>query len=129
MIWILAVIAGLALAFFARDRMRKQLRRAFGGTSARAVRPETPAAISAQGLLAECARLAEAGASWIEIGLAVNPDDDSHVHARLNRIHAANHGVPADTLRAIEQGCRSALAENPEASGFDALSEAARKSQ
>jgi hypothetical protein len=128
-IWILGAIACLALAFIARDGLRNLVRRAFGGSTTLASRAETAAAISAQHLLADCARLSRAGASWAEIGASMNPDNDSHVAALLNRIHAVHMGVTADTLGAIEQGCRIALAENAAASGFDALSEASRRSQ
>jgi hypothetical protein len=124
-IWIFGAVVCLALAFVARDSLRS----AFRGSTARAARPETPDAISARELLAECARLVRADASWPEIGAVVNSDADSHVDALLARIRAVHMGVAPDTLRAIEEGCRIALAENAEASGFDALSEASRRSQ
>ena len=129
MIWIFGAMACLVLVFFARKSLGRLIRRATGGTAARGAHAGTQAAISAQELLAECARLARADASWAEIGAAINPDTDAHVDALLQRIRAVHMGVAADTLRAIEQGCRIALAENAEASGFDALSEASRRSQ
>jgi hypothetical protein len=127
--WIFGALACLALAFFARAWLRDLLRRAFGGPSAPAAHAGTQAAISAQELLAACARLAAADAAWPEIGATLNPDTDAHVDALLARLRAVHMGVAADTLRAIERGCHIALAENPEASGFDALSEASRRSQ
>jgi len=128
-IWIFAALAGLAAAFFARDTLRAGWRRATRSEPRRAARARTTEALSAQALLADCARLARAEAPWDEIVAAMNPDADAHVDALLARLRAVHMGVLADTLRAIEDGCRLALAENAQASAFDALSEAGRRSR
>jgi hypothetical protein len=127
-IWIMAATAGRAAAFFARDTLRAAWRRATrGGRRPAASRPGAEA-LSAQALLARCAPLARAEAPWSEIVAVVNPDADVQVDALLVRLRAVHRGVLAETLRAIEDGCRLALAENAEASAFDALSEASRRS-
>ena len=131
MLWLCVLIVGLVLAFFGRDALRSVVPR----SSPRAKpRPRTPAADSrppttAAWLLAECARLAARGAAWNDIATTLNPDADSEVESLLGRLRAAHDGATPAILKAIEDGCRAALADNAEASGFDALSVAARNNQ
>ena len=129
MIWIFAALACLGAAFFARDRLASGWRRASRRAPRRAAPPRSADALSAQDLLAACARLVRAEASWDEIVAAMNPDADTEVAALLARLRAVHLGGLADTLRAIEDGCRLALAENAAAGAFDALSEASRRSR
>ena len=129
MVWLFVVLGGLALAFFGRDAWRSLSTGWSTRTRARPPAPESRPGMTAQWLLAECGRLASAGATWNEITVAVNPDHDSHVEALLGRIRAANMGAVPAILKAIEAGCRAALDDNDAASGFDALSVAARNSQ
>ena len=128
MAWFCVVIVLLALAFFGRDALRS-----FFASQPRSAAPKRVAAdslpgLSAQWLLAECGRLASAGAGWPEISAAVNPGADAEVEALLGRIRAASMGEPPAILKAIEDGCGAALHDNDEASAFDALSVAARNS-
>jgi hypothetical protein len=120
-IWIVALAALAAFVFFLRDGLHAAVR-------PRKPRRATPPAPSAQWLLAECPRLAGSGASWVEIGAALNTAHDVEVHALLARLRAAHDGAAPAALRAIEAGCREALAQNDEASAFDALTEAVRSS-
>ena len=60
---------------------------------------------------------------------ALNPAADSEVESMLGRLRAAHSGALPAILKAIEEGCRATLADNAEASGFDALSLATRNSQ
>ena len=129
MIWLYVLMACLALAFFGRDALRTFFRPSPTRAKARSRELDSRPGMSAPWLLAECARLASAGAAWSEISAAVNPGDDSHVDALLGRIRAANMGEPLPILKAIEAGCREALADNDAASAFDAFSVAARNSQ
>ena len=129
MLWLWILIAGLALAFFGRDALRSLMPRSSTRAGARPAAIESLPGLSAAWLLAESGRLAGAGASWPEIAAALNPDADSQIEAMLGRLRAAHSGVPPAILKAIEDGCRAALADNAEASGFDALSVAARNSQ
>ena len=129
MIWLCILLACLALAFFGRDHLRTFFRPSPTRARARSRELDSLPGMSAPWLLAECARLAAAGAAWPEISAAVNPDDDAHVDALLGRIRAANMGEALPILKAIEAGCRDALADNDAANAFDALSVAARNSQ
>ena len=129
MVWLCVLIGLLALAFFGRDALRSLMPRSTARPRARAAAIESLPGLSAAWLLAECGRLAASGAAWPEIAKALNPDTDSHIEAMLGRLRAAHSGVPAAILKAIEDGCRAALVDNAEASGFDALSVATRNSQ
>ena len=129
MVWLLVLMAGLALAFFGRDALRSLLARSSTRAKARPPGGESLPGMSAAWLLAECGRLAGSGAPWNEIATALNPDADSHVEGLLGRLRAAHSGETAAILKAIEDGCRSALADNGDASGFDALSAATRDNQ
>jgi hypothetical protein len=128
-IWLWVLMACLALAFFGRDALRSLA----SGSSARArARPsagESLPGMSAAWLLAECGRLTGTAAPWNEIAAALNPQDDSEVEALLGRLRAAHDGALPAILKAIEDGCRAALEDNPEAGAFDALSAAARNNQ
>ena len=129
MIWLIVLVAALALAFFRRDALRSLVAtRAARGTRARAA-PDSLPGLSAAWLLAECGRLASAGASWVQVSAALNPDADGAVDALLGRVRAAHMGEPPAILKAIEDACRAALDDNDAASAFDALSLAARRSQ
>jgi hypothetical protein len=128
-IWLWILIAALALAFFGRDALRSLITaRPPRATRARAVQDSLPG-LSSAWLLAECGRLAGAGASWPQVSAALNPDADAEVGALLGRIRAASMGEAPAILKAIEDACRAALHDNEAASAFDALSLAARKSQ
>ena len=129
MVWLYVLIAALALAFFGRDALRSLLRRSSTRARARPPAHESLPGMSAAWLLAECGRLAGIDAAWNEIAAALNPAADSHVEGLLGRLRAAHSGETAAILKAIEDGCRTTLADNGEASGFDALSAAARNSQ
>ncbi len=129
MLWLCVLIGLLALAFFGRDALRALLSRSSARTRTRAAAIESLPGLSAAWLLAECGRLASAGAVWPEIATALNPDADSEIEALLGRLRAAHSGEAPAILKAIEDGCRAALADNAEASGFDALSVATRNSQ
>ena len=129
MVWLLVLMAGLALAFFGRDALRSLMPRSSARAKARAHAIASLPGVSAAWMLAECARLAGAGATWPDIAVALNPDGDSQVEALLGRLRAAHDGAPPSILKAIEDGCRSALADNADASGFDALSVATRNNQ
>lgn len=129
MVWLYVLLAALALAFFGRDALRSLFPRSSARAKARAPASESPAGMSAAWLLAECGRLAGAGAPWSEIAATLNPEADPEVEAMLGRLRAAGSGETVAILKAIEDGCRAALADNGEASGFDALSVAARNSQ
>ena len=129
MVWLFVVMGCLALAFFGRDSLRSLSTGWSTRAKARPPVPESQPGMTAEWLLVECGRLASAGATWIEIVAAVNPDADSHVEALLGRIRAANMGAVPAILKAIEAGCHAALDDNDAASGFDALSVAARNSQ
>jgi hypothetical protein len=120
-IWIVALAALAAFIFFLRHGLH-------AGVRTREPRRAAPPALSARWLLAECPRLAGIGATWVEIGAAVNPAHDAEVDALLARLRAAHDGAVAEALQAIEAGCRDALAQNGEASAFDALTEAVRSS-
>lgn len=122
-------MAGLALAFVGRDALRSWVTRPSRRARARAAAIESLPGISAAWMLGECARLAGGGAPWPEIATALNPHADPEVEALLGRLRAAHDGAPPAILKAIEDGCRAALADNGQASGFDALSAAARNSQ
>lgn len=128
MVWLCVLIAVLALAFFGRDSLRSLAMRST--PRARAPRPAADSlpGLSAHALLDDCERLARGGATWSDIATALNPEGDSHVDGLLGRIRAANMGEPLPILKAIEAGCRAALAENDAATAFDALSVAARNS-
>ena len=129
MFWLCVLVAALALAFFGRDALRSVLPRSSPRARARAPAAESLPGMSAAWLLAECGRLAGAGAAWPEIATALNPDSDAQIDALLGRLRAAHSGTAPAILQAIEDGCRAALVDNAEASGFDALSAAARSSQ
>jgi hypothetical protein len=126
-VWIGVLVACAVLWLFGHDAWRGLPRQRWRGKTRTRRRPESAPAISARWLLAECPRLASTGATWPGIVAAVNPTHDSEVDALLGRLRAAHDGVIADVLRSIEDGCRLALAQNAEAGGFDALTEAARK--
>jgi Zn-dependent protease len=80
---------------------------------------------SARWLAAECARLgAAADITWPEIAGELNPEHDRHVGALVQRVRASYMGAPRKGLAAIETGCVAVLAENDEASGVDALTQA-----
>jgi hypothetical protein len=128
-VWLCVLLVGLAFAFFGRDALRSRLQRAPARARARPPEIESAPGMSAAWLLAECGRLGGTGASWTELATALNPDADSQIEALLGRLRAAHSGVPLAILKAIEDGCRTALAENAEASGFDALSVATRNSR
>jgi hypothetical protein len=130
-LWLCVLIVALALAFFGRDALRSLLPRSSPRGNARPRRPavESRPAMTAAWLLAECARLAASGAAWNEIATALNPDNDSEVESLLGRLRAAHDGATWAILKAIEDGCRASLTDNEEASGFDALSVAARNNQ
>jgi hypothetical protein len=128
-VWLLVLMAALALAFFGRDALGSLARRPSARANARAPAIESLAGMSAAWMLAECARLAGSGAGWPEISPALNPHADPEVEAMLGRLRAAHDGAPPAILKAIEDGCRAALADNGDASGVDALSAAARNSQ
>jgi hypothetical protein len=123
------LIAALALAFFGRDALRTLVPRSSTRARARPPAHESLPGMSAAWLLAECGRLAGTSASWNEIAAILNPDADAHVEGLLGRLRAAHSGETAAILKAIEDGCRTALADNGDASGFDALSAATRNSQ
>lgn len=129
MVWLLVLMAGLALAFFGRDALRSFVPRPSTRARAGADAVESLSGMSAAWMLAECARLAGRGATWPEIAKALNPDADPEVDAMLGRLRAAHDGAPPSILKAIEDGCRAALADNADASGFDALSVATRNNQ
>lgn len=129
MVWLCVLLAVLALAFFGRDALRSLVPGSPARASARAPAPESLPGLSAAWLLAECGRLAVADASWSEIATALNPDADSHIEALLGRLRAAHSGATPAILKAIEDGCHAALADNAEASAFDALTVATRHSQ
>ena len=129
MVWLCVLLAVLALAFFGRDVLRSLVPGSPARASARAPEHESLPGLSAAWLLAECGRLAVAGAPWSEIAAALNPDADSHIEALLGRLRAAHSGATPAILTAIEDGCRAALADNAEASAFDALTVATRHSQ
>ena len=129
MVWLCVLIAALALAFFGRDALRSLMPRSSARAKARTHAIESLPGMSAAWMLAECARLAGIGAAWPDIATALNPDGDSQVEALLGRLRAAHDGAPPSILKAIEDGCRAALADNGAASGFDALSMATRNSQ
>ena len=131
MFWLCVLMAGLALAYFGRDTLRSLVPRSTPRprAKARAAAVDSRPAMSAAWLLAECARLAAGGASWSDIAAALNPDDDAQVEALLARLRAAHDGAMPAILAAIEAGCRAALADNVDASGFDALSVATRSNQ
>ena len=122
-------MAVLALAYFGRDALRFLVPRPSTRAKARAPAVESLPGMSAAWMLAECARLAGSGAAWPEIATALNPDADPEVDAMLGRLRAAHDGAPPAILTAIEDGCRTALADNGDASGFDALSAATRSNQ
>ena len=129
MVWLCVLIAALALVFFGRDALRFLVPRPSARARARASASESLPGMSAAWMLGECARLAGSGATWPEIATALNPHADPEVDAMLGRLRAAHDGVPPAILKAIEDGCRAALADNGDASGFDALSAATRNSQ
>ena len=130
MIWLLASMAVLALVFFfGRDALRALSPRPGARASARPVAVDSLPAASAAWLLAECGRLAAAVVAWPEMAAALNPAADAEVESLLGRLRAAHGGAQPAILDAIEAGCRAALADNAEASAFDALSLAARNSQ
>jgi hypothetical protein len=131
LLWLCVLLVGLVLAFFGRDALRSRVPRSSPRGKARpgASAAESRPAVTAAWLLAECARLGAGGAAWNVVATALNPDDDSEVESLLGRLRAAHDGVTPAILKAIEDGCRAALADNAEASGFDALSVAVRNNQ
>ena len=129
MIWLCISMAALALVFFGRDALRSLLPRTTGRRKAGPAAVESLPGISAAWLLAECGRLAATAAPWPAVAAALNPAADSEVESMLGRLRAAHSGALPAILKAIEEGCRAALADNAEASGFDALSLATRNSQ
>jgi hypothetical protein len=130
-LWLCVLIVALALAFFGRDTLRSLVPRSStrGASKPRMPTAESRPAMTAAWLLAECDRLAASRASWNEIATALNPEADSEVEALLGRLRAAHDGATPAILHAIGDGCRAALADNGDASGFDALSVAARNNQ
>ena len=128
MVWLFVLIVAAALAFFGRDALRSFFAPPPRRAAARQVAADSLPGLSAQWLLAECGRLATAEAAWPAIAAALNPDADSEVESLLGRLRAAGMGESATILKAIEAGCREALKDNADASSFDALSAAARKS-
>ena len=123
------MIVALALAFFGRDALRSLVPRTTRRPRARAVAADSLPGLSAAWLLAECGRLAGARAAWPEIAATLNPSADAEIDALLGRLRAAASGTVPAILKAIEDGCRAALADNPDASAFDALSVATRNNQ
>lgn len=121
-------MVGLALSFFGRDWLRSLLVPRTRRAKARPAAADSLPGLSAQWLLEECGRLAQAGAAWSEIASTLDPHGDSHVEALLGRIRAANMGETLPILKAIATACHAALDENEAASAFDALSIAARNS-
>lgn len=129
MVWLCVVMAALALVFFGRDALRSLVPRTARRAKARPAAVESLPGVSAAWMLAECGRLAATGAPWPEIAAALNPAADSEVESMLGRLRAAHSGALPAILKAIEDGCRAALADNAEAGGFDALSLATRNNQ
>ena len=76
---------------------------------------------SARWLATECARLSNAGAAWVEIGNALNPQHDRQVSELIQRVRASHMNAPQEALKLIEAACLAALASNEDASGVDAL--------
>lgn len=79
---------------------------------------------SARWLATACARLSNAGATWLEIGNALNPQHDRQVGELIQRVRASHMSTPLEALKLIEAACLDALAGNEDASGVDALTEA-----
>jgi hypothetical protein len=130
-VWLWVLVAVLALAFFGRDALASWMSRSAprAGAPRRTPAAESRPAMSAAWLLVECARLGSTGASWNDVAAALNPDNDSQVESVLGRLRAAHDGAVPAILNAIEDGCRAALADNGDASAYDALSLAARNNQ
>jgi hypothetical protein len=128
-VWLCVLIVALALAFFGRDALRSLVPRTTRHTRPRPAAADSLPAMSTALLLAECGRLADSGAAWPEVATTLNPSADSEIDALLGRLRAAHSGAVPAILKAIEDGCRTALAENLEASAFDALSVATRNNQ
>jgi hypothetical protein len=125
-------MAVLALAFFGRVALRARVGRLSGGSGAGAAAAPAgvdSAGMSAAALLAECGRLAGRAAAWSEVAVALNPDADPAVASLLGRLRAARDGATPAVLDDVTSGCRAALADNVDASGFDALSTATRRSR
>ncbi len=123
------LIVALALALFGRDALRSLVPRTTRRARARPAAADSLPGLSAAWLLAECGRLARSGAAWPEIAATLNPAADAEIDALLGRLRAAASGVVPAVLKAIEDGCRGALGDNPDASAFDALSVATRNNQ
>ena len=128
MVWLCLSIVLLVLVFLGRDALRAFFSTPPRQAAARRVAADSLPGLSAQWLLAECGRLAGAGAAWPAIAAALNPGADPEVEALLGRLRAAHMGEPPAILKAIEDGCRDALKDNDDANAFDALSVAARRS-
>jgi Zn-dependent protease len=83
-----------------------------------------PGPSSARWLATECARLSKAGATWPEIGNELNPQHDRQVGELIQRVRASHMSAPLQALKLIESACLVTLADNDDASGVDALTEA-----
>ena len=79
---------------------------------------------SARWLATECSRLSNAGATWPEIGNELNPRHDRQVSELIQRVRAFHMSAPLQGLKLIEVASLAALANNDEATGVDALTEA-----
>ena len=128
MVWLCVLIVAAALAFYGRDALRSFFAPPPRRAATRQVAADSVPGLSAQWLLAECGRLATAEAAWPEIAATLNPGADSEVESLLSRLRAAGMGEPPAILKSIEDGCGEALKDNADASAFDALSVAVRKS-
>ena len=83
-----------------------------------------PGPASARWLATECARLSNAGATWLEIGNGLNPQHDRQVSELIQRVRASHMNAPLEALKLVEAACLAALDSNEDASGVDALTEA-----
>lgn len=80
---------------------------------------------SARWLAAECARLSNVETTWPRIGNELNPQHDRQVGELIQRVRASYMSSPREGLQLIEAACLAVLANHDEASGVDALTEAA----
>jgi hypothetical protein len=86
-----------------------------------AARPRPAVAMTAAEALDRVRQLQQAGADWPEIWQTLNPDGDPEAQRLLVELRGPHLFAPHVGLNVLEEGCRRALASDPDADRLAAL--------